>query len=355
MQGQSIAGLPSGIRATAFDPSRDCLWIFSRYFREAGVPLLTLTRFNITDRSAVSTPIPSSADGFIRASVAVDLKGDVWMAWGRTLARYDPTANSTRFNALPAMSGVTVSPEDPSLDGNSVAIAIADDSAVWLVANSVRGVFRFDPSTDTWSKAVGLPLAPTTLTRIAFAKPGSLIVNGVTDGTTPGLAIVDTVLGTAYLLPAHARDFAVVSSNVAVYVDERGAFVSLDLSTRNSSQVAATAPVSGVPDLAEDGYGNIWFSMTAYRSVGIGRITAGSDAIAVYPFPRGSSPATSGPVLSCPAPPCDAPLGMFDPQLQSIVADSSNNIWITSGVPGLHGDPALTTSAAPLYELPAGA
>jgi streptogramin lyase len=354
MKAQTIVGLAGGARATAYDQSRDALWILSRSFHQAGTAILTLTRFNIADGTYKTVPIQESSDGFIRASTAVDADGEVWLAWGRSLTQFDPATGRTTSWALPETTHVKVSPEDPALDGNTVAIAVESIDSIWLAENSVEGLFHFIPDAGRWQE-FPLPLAPTTLTRVQMIKPNLLLINGVLEGAIPALSTVDTRSGKAVLLSAHARDVAVLSGDAAIYVDEHGVVGTITISTGASSRIPVTVPASGRPELTTDAQGNVWFSMFANQSVGVGKLRVDSGEIQLYPFPQGSPVATGGPVLSCPGAPCNARPSVVNPQLQSIVVDANNNVWITTAVAGSSGDVGNATSASPLYEVPAGA
>jgi hypothetical protein len=352
MAAHQIANLPAGIRSAAYDPSRNSLWILSRYFHQAGAPLLSLTIFNLGDSTASTTPIDLSAEGFIRGSVAVDGNGLVWMSWGRLLVRYTPASQSIRSWQLPEMSHVAMSPDDPALDGNSVAIAVARSGGVWLAANSVRGLFHFDPIKEVWDKVIGLPLAPTTLTQIAEPRSGFVLVNGVAaPDSSPALASVDPTTGRAHTYSARARSFAIRSASTAVYVDDRGAVSILDMTTSASLGLVGSAPISGFPNLTVDSVGNTWFSLHGYRLVGVGRINADTGVVVSFPFPQAPGGPTAGPALSCPGAPCNVANAVFDPQLQAIIVDASDNIWVVTGVAGTGGEASARTSAAPVYEV----
>ncbi len=91
-----LPGVSGGSRAAAYDPGRDCLWILTRYFRQAGHPQVSLTQLNVRTHAATSIPLSISAAGFIQGSIIVDPSEHVWMSWGRNLVAYDPSEGASR-------------------------------------------------------------------------------------------------------------------------------------------------------------------------------------------------------------------------------------------------------------------
>jgi streptogramin lyase len=352
LRGESVTGVPGGFRATAFDASRNCLWIVTRYFKQAGVALVDLTRFDINSGTASSPLRGLSGSGFIQGSVAVDSAGIVWMGWGRTLTRFDPSNNVTHSWPLPETTGAKVTPEHAGLDGNAVAIAISS-SDIWVALNSVQAVFDFNVGLSTWDKTIDLSFAPNLMTRLTVSPSGILAINGIDARSTPMMALISTSTGATLLSQAGVTDYVLLDDDTLAYLDVSNGLIRRTISTGVSVPAATGMPASGRPELAVDGFGNIWFSMTAYKSVGVGKVSPSTGEISTYPFPQAASQPTGA--LMCPGPAfqCDAAL-VFDPEVQSIVVDASNNLWVTTAVPGVNGDPNFTAPAAALYELPAG-
>lgn len=348
-QAESLPGVPGGFRATAFDSTRNSLWIVTRFFRRAGEGLATLTRFNIASKSSTGSLLEVPANGFIRGSVALDSKGFVWMTWGRVLLKYDPDTNTSRSWPLPNPPGIVVRSEDPALDGNAVALAVGTNNEVWVVANSVDAIFGFDSTRAVWDRTVPLSLSPTLFTRVGIMGTGQLTVNGVLKGGTPVLAVVNPVSGVVSSLQPRVRTYVLAGTDSAVYEDDSFRLGRLAISGGDFTTISPALPVAGDPALAVDGLGNVWFSMAAYRSVGVGKIDPISASVTPYPLPQAASISTGA--IPCPAPPCHS--AIFDPKIQSIVVDSNNNIWVTTSVPGVGGDASFAPSASALYELPA--
>lgn len=345
---ESLSGVPGGFRATAYDPTRNELWILTRYFRPAGVPLVDLTRFDMSSGDSSSTLVGLSGQGFIKGSIAVDSAGIVWMSWGRTLFRYNPDVNSTKSWALPALpSDVRVVPEHAGLDGNVVSMAV-DGTHIWVAVNSIEAVFRFDSIRSTWDEHQNLPLVPNLATRLTLSSSGELIVNGVDSSQTPAMAVISASMSVVEL-KTHATDYVVLTDGSVVYSDDQQNLIRLSSSAQASAGTGTGVPLAGRPNLAVDRLGDIWFSMSANKSVGVGEYVPVTGRIELFPFPRSATPPSGA--LTCPGPSfnCNSSL-VFDPDVQSIVVDDSNNIWITTSVPGVGGDPNFAPPAAALYE-----
>jgi hypothetical protein len=353
LHGESITGVPGGFRATAFDATRNCLWIMTRYFQQAGVPLVDVTEFDIDTGSTRSPLRGLSGSGFIQGSIAVDAAGIVWMSWGRTLTRFDPSSNTIHSWPLPNPTGIKVTPEHRGLDGNAVALAIST-SDIWVAVNSVQAVFDFNPGLSTWDKTIGLAFAPNLMTRLTVSRAGILAINGIGGTKAPVMALISTSTGATLFSQAGVTDYFFLDDDRFVYLDVSKGLIRRTISTGVSVPTATDIPASGRPDLTVDGFGNIWFSMTAYKSVGIGKVSPTTGQISTYLFPQSTTQPTGA--LMCPGPAfqCNSAL-VFDPEVQSIVVDPRNNLWVTTAVPGVNGDPNFTAPAAALYELPAGA
>ncbi len=348
---ESLTGVPGGFRATAYDAMRDRLWILTRYFHQAGVPLVDLTQFDIATGSTASPLKGLSGSGFIKGSLEVDSAGKVWMTWGRSLIRYDYVTNSTQSWTLPALPpDVEVLPEHPGLDGNAVGMAI-NGNQIWLVANSVEAVFRFNISLSKWDKYIKLPLAPNLMSRLTFSSSEELGVNGVDASRTPIMAIINASTGTVAHFQTHVIDYAVLGDGRLVFADDEQNLDRLDSSAAGPVRAATGLPFAGRPYLVFDRTGNLWFSMSAYKSVGIAELSMSTGQVMTFPFPQPTTAPTGA--LTCPGPSfgCNSSL-VFDPDVQTILVDSRNNIWVTTSVPGLNGDPNFTAPAAALYELP---
>ncbi len=341
-----LPGIAGGLRATAYSQSCNCLWVLTRV--QSGQPYVALNRFNLGDGSASTALNSLPALGFIRGSITVDPAGGVWMAWGRFLYRYEPSSATTMTWALPGPGPESVRPIDPALDGNAVALDIDANGEVWVAVHSVAIVYGFNPSISTWDRTISLPFVPNQLTRIVASPRSTLTLNGVEANDALVVGSLDTKSGLVSVLPPHARAFVVVGSKVVFEgVDHSSGKV--DPLGGTAVTLAPLAPVAGDPALAVDASGNVWFSMVAKQSIGLGKLDPLSGAITAFPFPPPTGSPLPGPVL-CPPTSC-TDSSLFDPQIQSIVADSAGDIWVTTSVPGAGGDQAFASSASPLYEL----
>lgn len=356
-QAIDLPGIPSGTRGVVYDRERDCLWIETRFFKQAGVPLVTLTRLNAVSGTSTPTSLEMPGYGFIAGAIAVDSKGNVWMEWGVELSEYSPETQAVRSWQLPPLTGVTIYPDQEGLDGNAVALTIGSDGEIWSAVHSVEAVFGFNAASNTWDRVVHVPVIPNTRTRLAAMSDGDLLLDGVVvglNGLTPALAVVTPTAGSAKILPAlGARDYALVGGTVA-FVDGSGVISKASITDDVATQVTSSAPLAGVPHMIGDSNGHIWFSMFAYQSVGVAMVDITSGEVTTFPFPwvgKASASDDTGPGLSCPNPACATPHNpTFDPQIQAITPDSHGDVWVVTSLPG-SGDPNVFTSITPVYKL----
>jgi hypothetical protein len=327
---------------------------------------VALTRLNVADRSTVATSVKLPATGYIVGSIAVDSTGRVWMAWGRSLAEYDPNSGSSHIYALPGFAslGVQVHLYQDGLDGNIVGLVIDSAGEIWVAAYKVAGVFGFNAARSSWDRTVRLPWFPDDNTRLAAPQPGVLTVNGFRspDGKVfkAVFAKVETPTGRVVQLPAHVRDYVVTGSDTVVYADDAGNIAKLSLIDGSSTVVVSKAPIDGNPaaDLTTDGKGHLWFSLLAYRSVGVAMLDLTSGSITQFPFPYIQDPGqklsgTPTPLnLPCPAPGvhCISSDAVFDVGVQAIVLDQRDHVWVVTESPG-SGDPNDRAPMAPVVEL----
>jgi hypothetical protein len=264
------------------------------------------------------------------------------------------------------------------LDGYGVALTVGLDGEVWLAAEGYRALFGFNPTVGTWDRTIPLPLIPTGATSLAVPTAGIVTINGIktVGGPTPEpkaasqsrtgrsagfgvLLLVNTTTNVFTVLPPHVFTYVPVDGNNVVYVDDTGAFFRLDLSSGQSTLLASKAPMNRFLPLAVDKAGNIWFSMVAFRSVGVGRLNQSSGAITTFPFPYIQDPGqklsgSPSPLnLPCPAPfHCISSFDVFDPEVQAIVIDAGNNVWVIDRQPDT-GAPGPSV-VSPIYELRVG-
>jgi hypothetical protein len=330
----------------------------TRFFRQSGVPLVSLSRVDVADGSVVDTAMELPGDGYIVGSISVDATGRIWMAWGRTLAAYDPHTTTVRTWQLPPVTeAAVVHADQPGLDGNGVALAIDSVGEVWLAVDSVQTAVGFNPAREAWDRTLQLPLVPILRTRLDASQPGLLSVNGVVvEGTlmTPALATIDTAVGTVVRLRSHVFDYVVNGANELDYVDDTGGMQRLTAGSSVATTLTAGLPIAANPYLAVDPARHVWFSMAAFETVGIAALDLGSGTIATYPFPSPDRSGTTpdvGPGLVCPQPSCATPHNpTFDPRIQAIVPDGHGNIWVIDSLPG-KGEPNSYAALSPIEEL----
>lgn len=349
LQGIQLAGVPGGYRVAAYDRTRNCLWIVTRTSVQADVLVARLSRFNISDRSTVSSVMEFPTTGSPNGGVALDSYRAVWWTWGVTLAQYNPETGSQKVWSLPSQPKAAAAPtSEPALDGKSIALAVASDGEIWLAIRAYQALFGFNPSLGAWDRTLPLPLSPAP-TALATPRPGVLLVGGVA-ASKGVLALVDTASSKVTLLPPHASGFALLGGYDAIYgADTMTANAEdlgkVNLSTGQGAILVSGAPVGGRGGLVADAAGNVWFPMQGYQSVGLGKLNLASNSISTYPIPQvvHHSPDLPACVQPCSLSP------VFDPQIQAIVVDASDDVWVIDRLPDT--GPAGQDVYSPIYEL----
>src|SRR6266702_6747781 len=347
-----LPGVSGGSRAAAYDPGRDCLWILTRYFRQAGHPQVSLTQLNVRTHAATSIPLSISAAGFIQGSIIVDPSEHVWMSWGRNLVAYDPSDGLMGSWVLPAASSASVVHTAPQLDGNSVAMSRTSDGEVWVVAHGVQAAFGFNAANRKWDRMVNLSLSPYQSTRLAAIGTDVLALNGLGAGGESMLGSVTISTGQFETIAPSVVNFVVVGSGAVVYEDGAHGIDKIDLASRHVSHLRATIALAQASVLSVDPAGNAWVAVVTLKSVGLARIDTATGSADVHPFPP--IPIPSGSREACLAQRCQQP-SVLDPSIQSIVFDKARDVWVITAVPGTNADPNLVfrIAATPVYELTA--
>jgi len=280
------------------------------------------------------------------------------MGWGQILAYYDPGTEAVRSWNLPPYSGLA---RLYSMDGRIVALTIDPDGEIWVVASMVSAVFGFNPTTSSWDRTVNLQFVPIMGTKIGAPRTGLLTISGVPLNSgaldpsgTPVFALVMTGSHEVKVLPAHVRDYAMTGTDEIVYADNAGNIAKLSLTDGVSTVVATGAPIGRSPSahLESDGKGDLWFSLLAYRSVGVAQLNLSTGAIKRFNFPYVIDPGGPGPPNTCPtnAIHCIPDNAVFDPGIQAIVLDQRANVWIVTELNG-SGDPNQRSPMTPIMEL----
>jgi hypothetical protein len=277
------------------------------------------------------------------------------MAWGRTLASYDSYSGAITSWSLPAYSGLWPA-DSGGLYGNIVALTIDASGEIWAVADEVSGIFGFNPISDSWDRTVNLPFLPTSDTVLAAPGPGLLTISGsALDGKfTPVFAAVTPSSRSVTMLPAKPSNYVVTGIDEIVYVDGAGTVARFSLSAGVSTVLLTGALVDwGRPaGIVVDPTGDVWFAMSAYRSVGVAMLDPSTGAITRFPFPYIEAPGRlASPDPTCVgAPSCIPSSAVFDGGVQALAVDSHGDLWVITEVAD-HVDPSDLKVPSPIYEL----
>jgi hypothetical protein len=288
------------------------------------------------------------------------------MAWGKSLFKYDPDSDSVQTYPLPAFSSLGVSTHlyQDGTDGNIVAMTIDAGGEVWVAAYKVAGVFGFNPHTRSWDRTVHLPWFPYEDTRLTSPEIGVLMLNGFRspdNGKTVRYVFAKVQISTGKLTPLlpGVVDYGLLTSEEAIYYDEAGNLGRVNLTDGKATVMVVRAPVGGHIGayFTPDGKGHLWFSLLAYRQIGVAELDLSTFSLIRFNFPYVVDPGGPGPPDTCPsgAPTCIPDNAVMDPQVAAIVLDRRANLWVVTGLPGSRlpgqGDPVEIGGMAPVMEL----
>ena len=357
-QAVDLPGQPSGLRGVAYDPKRDCLWIITRAPDSNGLPFVTLARLDVSGAHKVTpTRVHLLGDGYIAGQVATDSRGNVWMAWGKTLAEYDPDTQSIESWPIPVTEALLVDSSNPGVDANALAMTMDSSGEVWIAAHTVTALFGFNIASKVFDRVVPISITPVRVTKLVARPDGTLMINGLKGQAISGplvLAEVSVSTGSTQIVSDSVADYAVAPSGLIVVLDESNRLAEMDMSSGATNVLASQAPIANPSQLVVDSAGDVWFAMIATRLVGIGRVSGSTGALTTYPFPQPAVTASASAAL----PACD-PLGgrncstaapVFDPRIQAICLDGQGHIWVVTRMSG-SGDPNSFVAMSPVYEL----
>jgi hypothetical protein len=367
-----LPGMHSGWRAAAYDSARDALWIVTRI--PGMTDVVTLTRLNVADHSVFQTGLQLDATGWNGAWVLVDDNHKVWMAWGRTVFKYDPDTEALARYGLPPFEHFGLHPSFYSGDGNMVALGRDSSGELWTTYSRVAAIIGFNPTLGQWDRVVKLPWFTYYFTTIASPRPGVLTINGY---RTPDdkvvfhkFAEVDVATGHVSDYAADVRGYALFDPHTVVFEDWSGNLDRLDLDTGEVTVLDGEAPnnANGAPFLVSgDGY--VWYAM----GTGIGKVRVTTGLMTRYLFPAivFTSPVPNvcdrGPHGFGPCRyPCPSGVRQCIPkpvipsaQINALAFDSKGNLWAVTELAGSHdpknGDPHESGPMLPVMELKLGA
>lgn len=221
--------------------------------------------------------------------IAVDRQGAVWFAGAGAIGRLDPASGQVREYRLPSggnaeqvaidsrgavwftlqnavgrLDPVTGQSEETAVGGRPLALAADSVGNVWVVAQDLDRVFKFEAQ---GTPPVQISLGPGSQPfGLAIGRDGSTLWV-LLGGPQPAVVGVDTLsgqFGRHYQLPGvslqAARPF-VLDARGEVWLAGTGANPFLRLNTANGVSVPVSVPNASVAiqDLTVDGSGNIWY------------------------------------------------------------------------------------------------
>jgi streptogramin lyase len=355
--------MPQGTRKAVYDASRDCIWIVSQVPAQiAGAQeYVTITRMDASTRVLTQTDLQLHPVQFYIARVALDSSYRLWMAWDRTLVRYDPSTNTVESFALPSFASLGVHVSLYSGEGNFVAVTVDSKGEVWVAADKVAAVFGFNSTTHRWDRLIHLPWFPSDETTLAEPRPGLLTVNGYRspDGKAyyNTFARIDTATGRLTQIAQPVSDYFVINDHEALFLGQnRAPLFKLDIDTGAATRLASDLPVdshNGRAQFALSRDGHLWFGMLGYRTFGLGDLDMTSAAVNTFPFPYIDQP---GKHLPNDCPPMQfhcvpsSAVGVAD--IEAVIVDAHQNVWVVTDWPNVN-DQNNRGPMGPIVELKA--
>ena len=361
----------SYMRSAVYDNARDCVWVVSRendgYASDRMVA--TLTRINVADRSTVKMPLRLNADDYDVGLIALDAEDILWMAWGKTLTRFDPDAGVAKQWTLPPYSGLA---RVYSNDGRIDAMTISSDGEIWVAAGMLSAVFGFNPRSGTWDRPINLPFVsvegPTSL---AAPAPGIITINGIAlhggaidPQDSPRFAVIKTDTRSVKILSLSVDKYVATGSGQIVYFDRAGSLVRYDV-IRATSMMIGPAPLQWgrIAIMAVDLEGNVWLGATIHGFAGVSKLDPLTGAITQFQFPvvlRGYKPTPSPNPCSFHCYPvtckpiidlnCIPVVQSVGPDIQGMAPDAHGNLWMVTSSSSL-GNSGDRFAFGPVVEL----
>jgi hypothetical protein len=171
------------------------------------------------------------------------------------------------------------------------------------------------------------------------------------------LAEVDLATGRIAQYPPDVRAYSMIDAHHIVFVNFDGDLRVLDVNSGKVQTLMTGTPIElDVTRFAVDPGGTVWFPLAAYRDVGLAKLDASTGYLTRYSFPYIEDPGVPKP-NDCPtgAFHCVPSSAVWLAQVDAIVFDSRNNVWVVTDLAGSHdpnaGDPHEATPMAPVVEL----
>jgi hypothetical protein len=303
-----------GDKAAAVDLASGAIWVLTRTPNLASTgsafnePGLVLDEIGPASAGVTGRSVPYAADGWVSGQVSV-VHGQVWMAWGFRVARFDPASGGWAGWHVPALTG-----EDDGLTGHIVAFSVAQDGSVVRVARSGQeSLDILDVGSSAWTSQ---PVPSGGVLGL-----GSQLIEGQAGSLYAGIYVAKGAPQMWRLGPAGAATDVAPSQRFAISSDGSTLTVARDGTFAWAGGAAATGKlgfaVYPTDAICADAQGAAWLA----HGTSVSRITS-SGSVSNYGLPAVSTVVGGG--LSS----AGTRTVTVDPNLQALVADSSGRIWV---------------------------
>lgn len=326
--------LPAGDRAVAFDALRNSIWVLTQ-LGDSGVATgyraLELDEVNLSTQAVTKHPLPVDSKGWTEGVVHIASDGSVWLGWGFTVARFDPTTATETQWAIPKTP--TSADTDDGITGHLYGMAVSNaGDKVWVLLGHTSEIEGLTVRTGGWSQ-ISLPSNAIVDygSEIAANSDGSLQFSGY---SSPGVAQLFIAQANNVVTPGPigAQQWGGSSPSV-ILVNRNGQVQTYNKTTETTVQVRTIAFGARPNDpSATDAAGNLLLvdGRSFVRISPNGAILSGSLPLIQLTGKYGGSGAH---YFGSASPPPQ----YLDPDPQGVVGDGAGQSWIFLGSGGPAG------------------
>ena len=328
-----LADLPDNIWALTADPTTGDLW-----FPILGGRSSRIYRYSPASGKLDFWELPVEANPTSVVDMTVDGQGNVWLAWGYNIVRFDTSALSA--TAYPLDRDIQHPRAGASDSGHPVtALAVDSTGKVWFTRHDDEAILELDPASGAVREhAVPAYFATPFVARMEIDAQGRLwLPGGIPSGSDriDRLGEFDTAAGTLALHDVPAFSLAIGEKGevwVPVSGEAAGGLQKLDSESRKASLVADLPLVAPLDDLlvVDPNTGDVWLS--SFSESKIGRYSASSGETEWFTFPIVEHDTTkflgSPPVVAAGRLP---PTMKIRTHVNAMAVDIDGNLWFAHG------------------------